>query len=109
MADTVEQIIARDWNSDFIQRMQNHIVVSHYKYGWTADTYAHKLADPYACAMQRMELYQKTGNTEHLIDAANFMMIEYTYPQHPQAHFRGTDSQESPGLVGISAKELLGE
>jgi hypothetical protein len=59
--------------------------------------------------MQRIELYKQTGNKEHLVDAANFLRIEYKYPKHPKAHFRGTDSRESPGLVGISAKELMGD
>ncbi len=29
------------------------------------------------------------------------------HPHHPGAHFRSTGSEESPGLAGISAKELM--
>jgi len=36
-------------------------------------------------------------------------MIEFMYPQHPDAHFRATDSDESPGIVGITINELMGE
>lgn len=32
-------------------------------------------------------------NTEYLLDAANYLMFEFMYPQHPKAHFRATDSQ----------------
>lgn len=42
---------------------------------------------------------QRPGNTEWLIDAANFAMIEFMQPQVPGAHFRATDSNASPGLV----------
>lgn len=70
----VNDILQRDWSKDFINIMQNRIIVSHYKYG------------------------------------ANFAMIEYMHPSHPQAHFRATGSDESPGLKnGISYKELMEE
>jgi hypothetical protein len=33
-------------------------------------------------------------------------MIEFMYPQHPKAHFKATDSHESPGIVGMSMNEI---
>lgn len=33
-------------------------------------------------------------------------MFEYMYPQHPNGHFRATDSRESAGIVGMSIKEI---
>jgi hypothetical protein len=105
--ETREQILARDYSEEFDALRQNRIVQSWYKYGWTSETYGNKLADAMACAEQRVALYRKTGNREHLVDAANFLMIEYMHPQHPNAHFRAESSEESPGLVGISAKQLM--
>ena len=56
----------------------------------------------------RLNKYLETGNTEWLIDIANFAMIEFMYPSVSGAAFRGTDSDESPGLTsGISYKELV--
>jgi hypothetical protein len=46
---------------------------------------------------KRIDKYIETGNTEFLMDAANFAMIEFMFPSHPSAHFRPTDSNESPG------------
>lgn len=46
-----------------------------------------------------------TGNTEYLLDAGNYAMFEYMYPQHEKAHFRATDSSESAGIVGLSVGE----
>jgi len=103
---TPEQILRRDFSESFISKMKNRIVVSHYKYGWMKDTYP-ELADAVACLEQRLEMYKKTGNLENLVDAANFAMIEFMYPRHPGAHFQGTDSDKSPGLVGISYKEMV--
>jgi hypothetical protein len=48
-------------------------------------------------AKERISKYLATGNTEWLIDAANYCMIAFMHPVHPDAHFRATDSGESPG------------
>ncbi len=41
--------------------------------------------------------YKKTGNTEFLMDLSNYAMMEFAVPSHPDAHFRATRSDESPG------------
>jgi hypothetical protein len=46
------------------------------------------------------------GNTEYLIDAANMAMIEFMRPQINGAAFRSTDSDESPGIIGVTVGEL---
>jgi len=33
-------------------------------------------------------------------------MMEFMYPQHPKAHFRATDSNESPGADGLTWREI---
>jgi len=104
--DSTDKILARDFSEEFIQLMKNRILTSHYKYGWICDTYP-ELADAVACLDQRLALYRESGNTEHLVDVANFAMIEFMRPRHPQAHFKGTDSDQSPGLVGTSYKQLM--
>ena len=105
--DTTEEILARDWSKDFIQQMQNRILTSHYKYGWVSQCYP-ELAHAVDSISTRVEKYLETGNTEWLIDVANFAMIEYMKPSHPKAHFRATGSSESPGLTGgISYNELM--
>ena len=67
-----------------------------------------ELAQAYKCIRERLDLYEKTGNREYLVDVANFAMIEYCYPAIKGAYFKATDSRESPGLAGgISYKELM--
>ena len=41
----------------------------------------------------------KDGNTEHLVDAANYLMFRFMYPM-PGEGFRATGSSESVGTVG---------
>lgn len=106
--DTPEKILARDFSDSFVSLMRNRIVMSHYKYGWVSDTYP-ELADAIESLKQRLALYEETGNLEHLVDVGNFAMIEYMRPRHPNAHFKATDSDQSPGLVGISYKQMVEE
>lgn len=43
---------------------------------------------------ERLEEYEKTGNTELLIDIANFAKIEWMHPSHPNSHFEVVDREE---------------
>lgn len=95
--ETKEQILKKDWSESFIKGMENRIVTSHYKYGWMEKTYP-ELASAIESLKARLRLYEKTHNTEYLMDIANFAMIEFMYPTFEDANFVPTDSDGSPGL-----------
>lgn len=76
----------------FIQAMANRMAFSFHKYGAVADFDG----DTVASAQLRIGMYSKTGNTEWLVDAANFLMMEFM--RHPEA-FQSTDSDQSPGRI----------
>lgn len=102
-----EKILQRDFSTEFVAHMKNAILTSHYKYGWMSQTYP-ELAQAYKCIRERLELYEKTHNTEYLVDIANFAMIEYKHPAFPDSRYTPTDSDKSLGLAGgISYKELM--
>lgn len=84
-----------EFDETFVVGMRKRMAVSFHKYGPVAA--AAGKVDALASLEQRLEKYRETGNTEWLMDAANFAMMEFMQPQHPQAHFRGTDADESPG------------
>ena len=45
--------------------------------------------------LTRLDQYVRSGNTAHLVDAANFLWIEFMYPSHDASHFRPlTEPQE---------------
>lgn len=83
---------------DFLQKMVDRMATSKHKYGPVAKNYPLR-ADAMLNMEHRLKKYRKTGNTEWLVDAANFLMIEFMFPLHQRAHFRATGSEESPGLV----------
>lgn len=82
----------------FIQGMRNRMYVSFYKYGKVADAVPHKI-NALKSLQLRLSKYEETGNTEYLIDAANFCMMEFMFPSHIASHFTPTDSDGSPGRI----------
>jgi len=83
-----------------VQRMANRMGVSSHKYGPVADAYPFP-GNAMKALEERLELYRTTGNIEWLYDAANYCLIEADHPRHRDAHFRATDSDESPGVPGL--------
>lgn len=80
----------------FVQGMADRMSVSFCKYGAVAEAYPSRV-DAIASLEKRLAKYKETGNTEWLMDVGNFAMIEFMHPRHPDAHYRPTDSKESPG------------
>jgi len=94
------QEIKSEYSIEFDKLRQNRMEMSYYKYGPIKENYGNKLVSAIKNLEKRLEMYKETGNTEYLADIANFAMIEFMYPQHEKAHFKATDSDKSPGLIG---------
>lgn len=92
----IDRILQTEFSDRFVDLMKNAMTVSFYKYGALTAAYPHKV-DAVSSLMMRLEKYAETGNTEYLVDVANFAMIEFMLPRHPDAHFEGTDDDGSPG------------
>ncbi len=87
-----------EFNKTFVQGMADRMSVSYYKYGAVSDAYPLKV-NALESLVKRLQKYQRDGNTEWLVDAANFAMIEFMCPSHKDAHFTPTDSNKSPGRM----------
>lgn len=81
-----------------LQLMVNRMVHSYYKHPYLSARFPDSV-DAIGCVNARINHYHKTGNTEMLIDAANYCIIEYALPHHPDAHFKALEPQESPDTV----------
>lgn len=92
----MEKAPATEVSEKFVQGMRDRMAVSYFKYGPVANAYPHKVNALESLRM-RLDKYMDTGNTEFLMDAANFAMIEFMCPSHPRAHYQPTDSDQSPG------------
>jgi len=99
-----------EYSEKFLQGMLDRMAVSYHKYGAVADGYPDKV-DAISSLHQRLRMYANgnpakgipPGNIEYLMDAANFAMIEFMHPRHPDAHFTATDDSGSPGRIKIGS------
>lgn len=85
-----------EFSIPYVQGMADRMGFSYGKYGEVAKAYPEKV-NAIESLKQRLKRYEEDGNTEWLMDVGNFAMIEFMHPRHPQAHYRPTDSKESPG------------
>jgi hypothetical protein len=65
---------------EFVNGMRTRMAMSYFKYGAVADAYPDKV-NAIESGQMRIEKYIDTGNTEFLIDAGNFLMIESMHPR----------------------------
>lgn len=99
----------KEYSDEFDQLRKNRVKTSFYKYGSVEVNFGEKLVEALPTAARCIDKYKATGNTEYLVDAANYLMFEFMYPQLPGAYFKATNSSESAGIVGISVKEMEGD
>lgn len=98
------------WNEEYNERVdelrKNRVKMSYYKYG----SAKHNFGRGYVNALKSMdkciEKYHNTKNKEYLLDAMNYLMFEFMYPQEKGVFFKETDSNESAGIHGISENEM---
>jgi hypothetical protein len=83
-----------EFSDEFAQGMYDRMAVSFFKYGKVADAYPDKV-NAIESLKKRLSNYETDGNTEWLMDVANFAMIEFMRPRHSKAHFKGTDGDNT--------------
>lgn len=105
-SDASVKILSTEYSNDFDELRKDAMIASYHKYGAIGANYNSTNVDAIKSLEKRLKLYKETGNTEWLVDIANFAMIEFKYPQHINAHYKATDSRESPGVVGLTQKEI---
>jgi hypothetical protein len=96
-----ETLWRQETSRRFHDLMDNAMMVSFYKYGPVAQGFPERVN---ALESLRLHLakYEETGNAEHLVDAANFAMIEFMHPAR-EAYLKLTDADGSPGRVAANA------
>lgn len=95
----MNNILKTEYSEEFDKERKHRIEVSYYKYGPARDNFGGGRVDAIKTAELCIEAFKKDKNTEHLIDAANYLMFRFKYP-YPGEHFTSTDSSSSVGTVG---------
>lgn len=91
--------LSMEYSGLFDQLRRNRVETSYFKYGPAKENYGGGRIDAIATAERCIEAFKKDKNTEHLVDAANYLMFRFMYPYEGEG-FRSTDSSESVGVVG---------
>jgi hypothetical protein len=92
-------ILTQEYSDQFDKLRKNRVEVSFYKYGSARDNFASGRVDAIGSLELCLDKFKKTGNTEYLLDVANYAMFRYMYPM-PNEFYKATDSTESAGTVG---------
>ncbi len=92
-------MISKEYSEAFDKERKYRVEVSYYKYGPARDNFGSGRVDALATAERCLDAFKKDHNTEHLVDAANYLMFRYMYPM-PGEFFKATDSNGSVGTVG---------
>lgn len=98
--------MANEYCEKFDELRKNRVETSYYKYGPARKNFKSGNVKAIPTMNLCIKKYQETGNREYLLDAANYLMFEFMFPQHPNSHFRATSSEESAGIVGMSVNEM---
>lgn len=96
----MNELDTNEWSEKFDQLRKNRVAVSFFKYGPARKNFGEGRVDAIKTAELCLEAFKKDHNTEHLVDAANYMMFRFMYPL-PGEFFESTDSAKSVGTVGI--------
>ena len=80
-----------------VQMIVNRVMHSYYKHPYISARFPDNV-DALGCMQARLEEYKTTGNTEMLLDCANYCLIEAILPAHPNASFEVVDPENAFNL-----------
>lgn len=98
-------ILTQEYSEEFDQKRKNAILVSYHKYGPSKENFKKGMVDAIGSLKKNLKKFEETGNTEYLIDIANYAMFRFMYPQGNES-YRPTDSNGSAGVDGITINEI---
>jgi hypothetical protein len=92
LKEIIDELHETTWDKTFLDYMFNRLIMGRLRYGpkkpgTPAYNYAKSIKE-------KAELYKATGNTEFLVDIANYCMLEFRHGSHPNKHFSATDDAD---------------
>lgn len=98
-------ILNKEYSWEFDKKRMNAILTSYYKYGPSKENFQKGMVDAIGSLKKNLAKFEETGNTEYLVDVANYAMFRFMYPQGNES-YRPTDSDQSAGVDGVTINEL---
>ena len=97
--ETLQELRQSEWSDRFERYMRNRLLMGRFRYGAMHDP-AKGDYDCVRAAQRHLQLYQDTGNLEHLVDAANMCLVEFEHSRHPNKHFQAIDDGQHAERLG---------
>ena len=89
---TLDDLYESEWSPRFEQLMRNRLVMGSFRYELMEEKKKSIAGyDMPGEAQRRITEYVLTGNLEHLVDAANMLLIEFECGNHPLRYFESVD------------------
>lgn len=95
-----------EYSHEVDKMRRDRVETSFYKYGSAKNNFGKGFVNALGSHDRCIEKYKETKNKEYLLDAMNYLMFEFMYPEYKGAYFKPTSSEESAGIVGISEREM---
>ena len=86
---SLEEIYKTQWSPKFEELCRNRMAMGFFRYGNVWETVGK--FDNVGSAIERLKMYQETGNTEYLVDSATLCHCEFINGNHPTKHFHSID------------------
>lgn len=95
-----DAILKTEYSERFDDLRKAAIRVSFHKYGPAKKNFGSAHVDAIKSLERKLAAYKETGNTELLVDVANYAMFEFMYPLHSKAHYTPMDDDPTTRPVG---------
>ncbi len=82
-----------EWSPEFERLMRNRLLMGALRYGVLEEKRKRtKEWDLMGAVEKKIALYHTTGNTEYLVDIANYCLLEFECGKRPDKHFTALDN-----------------
>lgn len=85
-----------DYSEEFDRLRRNRVELSHIKYGSARINFGGGRVDALKTAEDCLEAFKRDKNTEHLVDAANYLMFRFIRMRRNTPCFSYGDISRSP-------------
>lgn len=96
MVPDLAELKDSQWSAEFETLMRNRLIMGAFRYGMIKVQKKRakeggKRYDVVRAVAEKVRLYEETGNTEHIVDAANYCLLVFELDPHPNKHFSAHD------------------
>lgn len=93
---SLESLKETEWSERFEELMRANLIMSSFRYGLIEQAKAY---DYVTSIRQRLDLFEETGNAQHLVDISNICLVIFEKKMHKNFYYDHIDD-------GVHAKEL---